>query len=248
VGGRFNGRTLAVIVSLVATSLPAVAEDSVAWFTSTTQSLMDAYTTGDQGVWGRVLDPEATITTEDGEVQNRSQFLDHLHPLPSGFSGSIKVRDLTVREIGTAAVVHYWMDETETIFGQQLKTLYVDTDVYRRAARSWKMVASQTTVVPRDMDPIAVDTSGWPALVGDYRLSDAATSRYRVFMRDGALYGGKDAKTATLLIPLAPQVFHQQGSIHIMVFVRDKTGAVSEVRELHKYNEVRMQRVPDAAQ
>jgi hypothetical protein len=240
-------RAVAVIVPLIAAAPPVVAGDSVAWFRSTTQALVDAYATGDRGVWGRVLDRDCTITTEDGEVQNRSQFLDQLHPLPSGFTGSIRVRDLTVREVGTAAVVHYWMDETETIFGQQLKTLYVDTDVYRRADQSWKMVAAQTTVVPRDMDPIQVDTSGWPALVGDYRLSAAATSRYRVFMRDGALYAGKDAKTATLLIPLAPQVFHQKGSIHIMVFVKDKAGAVTEVRELHKYNEVRMQRITDAA-
>jgi len=37
-------------------------------------------------------------------------------------------------------------------------------------------------------------------------------------------------------------VFFQQGSIHIMIFVRDDAGAISEVRELHKCNEVRMKR------
>jgi hypothetical protein len=63
-------------------------------------------------------------------------------------------------------------------------------------------------------------------------------------MRDGALYGGNNPKTATRLIPLAPLVYYQQGSIHLMIFVRDTSGAVNEVRELHKYNEVRMQRIP----
>jgi hypothetical protein len=138
--------------------------------------------------------------------------------------------------------VHYWLDETEDLFNQRLTTVYVETDVYRRAAGSWKMVAAQVTVVPRDLEPIAVDAALWPALVGEYRLNDKATSRYQVFVRDGVLYGGGDRATATRLIPLAPLVFFQQGSIHTMVFVQDQSGAITEVRELHKYNEVRMKR------
>jgi hypothetical protein len=38
-------------------------------------------------------------------------------------------------------------------------------------------------------------------------------------------------------------VFYVQGSIHIIVFVQDASGSVNELRELHKYNEVRMTRV-----
>jgi len=65
-------------------------------------------------------------------------------------------------------------------------------------------------------------------------------------VRDGALFGGSDVKSATRLIPLAPLVYYQQGSIHLMIFVRGRAGAVSEVRELHKYNEVRLERVTGA--
>ncbi|MGH3185139.1 MAG: hypothetical protein ACRDOE_24980, partial [Streptosporangiaceae bacterium] len=135
--------------------------------------------------------------------------------------------------------VHYWLDEVEEVFGQTLRTTYVETDTYQRVRDSWKMIAMQVTVVPRDLEPITVSSAGWPALVGDYRYSDKAISRYQVFLRDGTLYGGRDAQSATRLIPLAPLVFFQQGSIHIMVFVQDRSGAVTEVRELHKYNEVR---------
>ena len=101
----------------------------------------------------------------------------------------------------------------------------------------------QVTVVPRDLEPIEVRPGGWAALVGEYWYSGKATSRYRVFLRDGTLYEGRDANSATQLNRLAPLVFFQKGSIHIMVFVADESGAVDEVRELHKYNEVRMQRV-----
>jgi len=105
----------------------------------------------------------------------------------------------------------------------------------------------QTTVVPRDLEPIPVPSRDWSALTGQYRLGDGDASPDEVFMRDGALYYGRDAKTARRLIPLAPLVFYAQGSIHIIVFVQDASGRVNELRELHKYNEVRLTRVHKAS-
>jgi Domain of unknown function (DUF4440) len=233
---------LSALALLMSTDCHAV-DDLRAWFQSTTQALYDAVAPGDKAVWDRVLDANSEITTEDGEVFNKTKFLKQLEPLPPGSSGHIRVRDLTVQMAGTAAVVHYWLDETEDVFEQQLTTTYVETDVYKPAERSWKMVAAHTTVVPRDLDPVPANSNDWPALVGDYRVSDKSRGRYRVFMRDGALFGGRDPRNATLLIPLSPLVFFQKGSIHIMVFVQDKAGVITEVRELHKYNELRMRRV-----
>lgn len=240
-------RSAALLLCVPATAVcQAGSGDTNRWFEFTTQALYDAVAAGDKAVWDRVLDEKCLITTEDGEVLDRQGFLKDLQPLPPGFEGSIKVRDLTVRTLGDAAVVHYWLDEVEAIFGQRLQTTYVDTDIYRRTPAGWKVVAMQATVVPRDLEPVPADSSTWPALVGDYRYSDKTTSRYRVFLKEGALYGGRDAASATPLIPLSPLVFFQKGSIHIMVFVRDTNGAITEVRELHKYNEVRMQRVSAA--
>jgi hypothetical protein len=237
------GNALALALLLVCPPAPA-ASDASAWFQAATQALMDAVTSGDSAVWDRALDGDCIVTNEDGAVFDKARMLKDLTPLPAGFSGEIKVRDLTVRQIGDAAVVHYWLDEWEQIFGQTLRTTYVETDAWQRAGDSWKVIAMHTTVVPRDLEPLQPDPAAWPPLLGDYAYSDKAASRYHVFMRDGALYGGNNPKTATRLIPLAPLVYYQQGSIHLMIFVRDTSGAVNEVRELHKYNEVRMQRIP----
>lgn len=222
--------------------LAALLAADLAWFQARTQALADALAPGDKAPWEAVLAPDFSVVTEDGEVLDRKQFLDGLRPLPAGFSGQIRVVDLTVKDLGGAAVARYVLDETETIFGQVLHTKYLETDTYRRAS-PWQMVASQVTVVPRDMDPVDVDRRGWAALAGEYRLSEKTARRYRVFLRDGSLYGGADEKSATLLIPLSPLVFHQKGSIHLMVFVQDAKGGIREVREIHKYNEVAMERV-----
>lgn len=233
----------AAILALIAT--PARADHANDWFQTTTQALFDAVATGDKHLWSALLDRDCIITNEDGAVMDRQKFLDELRPLPPGFTGTIKVRDLTVRYVGSAAVVHYWLDETEDIFGQHLATGYVETDTYRKDGRSWKIMAQHTTVVPRDMDPLDVDKSGWSKLVGSYALSDKTSRRYRVVLRDGKLYGGSTPETATELIPLSPLVFHQKGSIHLMVFVKGQNDDIPEVREIHKYNEIRMNRVPD---
>lgn len=237
-------RAIAGVVALsLALALPPARAADTDWFLTTTQALMDAVTNGEAAVWERALDGDCIITNEDGDVFDKAKILKELTPLPAGFSGEIKVRDLTVRQLGDAAIVHYWLDEVELIFGQTLRTTYVETDTYRRSGDSWKVLAMHTTVVPRDLEPLQADPAAWPPLLGDYAYSDKATSRYHVFMRDGVLYGGSNEKTATRLIPLAPLVYYQQGSIHLLIFVRDKSGAVNEVRELHKYNEVRMQRM-----
>jgi hypothetical protein len=225
----------------------ALASGEAEWFQKTTQALVDAIATGDKAVWDAALAEDFIVTTEDGEVQDRAKFLQELQPLPPGFSGTITVRDLTVKDLGGAAVVHYLLDETETIFGQVLHTKYLETDTWRREGKGWKAVASQVTVVPRDLEPVAVDKHLWPSLAGDYALSPQMPRRFRVFFRDGSLYGGPDEKSAALLIPLSPLVFHQKGTIHLLIFVQDEKGEVTEVRELHKYNEVIMRRAPGGA-
>ena len=215
----------------------------IAWFKAITQKLRDGIATGDRSLWNQILAPDFVMTTEDGEVLDKQQLLADLTPLPSGFSGVEKVRGLSVRQWGDAAVVHFWLHEQENAYGQRLKTTYVETDTFQRLAGSWKMVAAQVTVVPRNLKPVRVDTRDWPALEGKYGLSGRASWPYFVFSRNAALYGGRDRKSATELIPLSPLVYYQKGSIHIMVFVRDAHGAVNEVLELHKYNEVVLDRI-----
>jgi hypothetical protein len=214
-----------------------------AWFLHTAQMLMNAVASGDRSVWNRVLAPDCVITDEDGGVSTKTQFLAELHRLPIGFSGTIIVQNLSVREFGDAAVVHYWLDEHENVFAQHLHTRYVSTATYRRAAGSWQMVAMQSTVVARDLAPLATSTASWSRLVGVYAYSPMAKTRYRVFVRDERLYGGNNTASATELIPLTSHVFFQKGSIHTMIFIEDAAGRVTEVVMLHKYNEVAMHRL-----
>lgn len=201
-------------------------------------------TAGNPTIWRSTLSDDCVITDEDGKVYDKAAFLETLRPLPKGFSGHIDIQHLTLRKLGAAAAVHYWLNEHEDALGQKLHTVYVETDTYRRERNAWRMVASQVTVVPADLKPVAVDERGWPEVTGSYRLGRGAPGVvYHAYLRHGSLYWGSDGKSAKLLIPLSPLVFFVQGSIHTMVFVRDGAGHITEAIELHKYNEVAMQRI-----
>lgn len=222
-----------------------VMADEQAWFQQTLQLLYDAVAAGDSAPWQKYLAEDCVYTSEDGDIQSKTQLVNGLSPLPSGFSGKITIRDLKLQPVGDAVMVaHYLSDETEDVFGQHLHTKYLSTDTWRRAGDGWRMVASQVTVVPHDLDEVKVDTSGFSALAGDYALSPESPRRYHVYLRGSALYGGSDEKSATRLIPLSALVFFQAGSIHTIIFVPNSTGAIGELREVHKYNELTYTRVP----
>ena len=215
---------------------------NTSWFLQRTQALYDAVARGDKTVWRRTLADDCIVTDEDGHVYDKAGFLATLRALPKGFSGVIRVRHLTARTFGAAASVHYWLDEHEDVLGQMLHTVYVETDTYRRQGGEWRMIAAQVTVVPADLEPVAVDERGWPQLAGSYRLGGLSGPVSHAYLRHGSLYWGSDEKSAKLLIPLSPLVFFVQGSIHTIVFVRDPAGRITEALELHKYNEVAMRR------
>src|SRR5437773_6656814 len=123
---------------------------TVRWFQETEQTLMDAIASGDKVAWARVMDDACVLTTEEGQVLPKQQFLDELRPLPPGLKGGITVRELTVDERPTFAVVRFLADEWETVFGQRLTTSYRVTDTFSRAGAAWRMIASHVAVVTRD--------------------------------------------------------------------------------------------------
>ncbi|MFI4921149.1 MAG: nuclear transport factor 2 family protein, partial [Gammaproteobacteria bacterium] len=119
----------ALLITLFATAGASASGASVApdqaWFQKNTQALFDALTSGDASVWDKAMTDDCIITSEDGDVETKAQLLKETRPLPPGFSGDIKVKDLKVQDLGGAAVVHYLIDEYERVFGQQLHTKYV---------------------------------------------------------------------------------------------------------------------------
>jgi hypothetical protein len=205
---------------------------------------MDAVAAGDKSVWERVLDASFVLTSEEGEVLAKQQLIESLRPLPKGLEGAIVVKELTVQELPTFAVVRYLADETETVFGQKLATQYRATDVFRRVGEEWKMVASHVSVVTQDPPAQEVSSAGWRGLVGSYRLLPDGWT-LTVELREGRLYGGRDPKKLKPLIPLTPEAFVLSGSLGEWMFVLEK-GKATRIVNLRKFEPLVWTRVADS--
>ncbi|MCI0407126.1 MAG: nuclear transport factor 2 family protein, partial [Acidobacteria bacterium] len=193
---------LAVLDGPAQTEKPTAATpETVEWFRTTEQALMDAIAVSDKTAWDRVMDPSCVVTSEEGQLIPKAKFLDELRPLPKGLAGSITVKDLTVQELPGFAVVRYLADERETVFGQKLAVQYRITNTYRRDGKDWKMVASHLSVVTQDPPTLAVSGTEWPSYAGTYRLLPDGWT-FTVELREGQLYGGRDSKKLMPLLPL----------------------------------------------
>jgi hypothetical protein len=211
----------------------AASPETVRWFQATEQALMDAIAPGDKAPWERVMDPSCVVTTEEGQVLTRAQFLDELGPLPPGLSGTIAVKELTVQEAASFAVVRYLADESESVFGQRLAVSYRVTNTYRRAGAAWKMMASHLSVVTRDPPAQPVSEAGFPGLVGTYRLLPDGWT-FTVERQGGKLVGGRDPKKLRPLIPLTPQAFVLEGTLGEWLFVVED-GKATRILNLRKF-------------
>ena len=203
-------------------------------FQAIEQELMNAVGTGDRAPWARVMDASCVVTTEEGQLVTREQFLSDLRPLPPGLSGEIVVRELTVQEQPGVAIVRFLADESELVFGQRLTTKYRITDTFRRAGATWKMIASHVSVVTADPPAQPVATTGWPGLVGTYQLLPDGWT-FQVELRDGALWGGRDPAKLRRLVPLTPTSFVLQGTLGEWLFTVEPDGRASRIVNFRKF-------------
>jgi uncharacterized protein DUF4440 len=212
----------------------AASAQTVSWFQTTEQALMDSIARGDTKAWDRVMDPTCIVTSEEGEISDKRRFLEQLRPLPAGLAGGIAVKELTVHAYAGFAVVRYLADEWESVFGRRLTTKYRVTDTFRRDGDGWKMVGSHFAVVTQDPPPQTVSTAAWPAFVGAYRLVPDGWT-FTVELRDGRLYGGRDPKKLKELIPLTPDAFVLSGSLGEWIFVTGPDGKATHILDFRKF-------------
>jgi len=220
--------------------------ETVKWFQKTEQELVDSIAKGDKSAYDRVMDDGCIVTSEEGEVIPKKEFLAELSGLPPGLRGEIAIRDLTVQEFADFAIVRCRLDEGEEVFGQKLETKYRVTDTFRRDGPAWKMVASHTSVVTQNPPAQAVSKAGWPALAGSYRLLPNGWI-FTVELRDGKLYGGRDPKKLREFIPLTPDAFVLSGGLGEWIFVRDESGRVTHILDYRKFEPLVWTRVEPGA-
>ena len=191
-----------------------------------TQELYDAVATGDQGPWKKYFADDCMYFDEKGRNMNKAALIADVTPLPTGYSGTIKVAKVQSHIEGDVAILSFDTDETETIFGQNLTARYHETDTWMRRNGDWQIVAGQ--VLRYYEDPAPGQTSGnLTAYAGTYEL--APGNQLTVTVEGGKLFRQRAMRAKEELIPEAGDIFFRKGVEGRILFHRGEDGKIDNL-------------------
>lgn len=191
-----------------------------------TQELYDSLVSGNQAPWKKYFADDCMFADEKGRFFEKPKLIADITPLPAGYSGTIKIENAQSRIIGNTAVLSYDADETETIFGQNLKAHYHITDTWLQRNGNWQIIASQAH---RDYEDPAIgkaDPKKFPDFIGTYQLAPGQTRS--VISEGDKLFVERNGKKEQLL-PETSELFFRKGVEGRILFRYGTDGKVDEL-------------------
>ncbi len=172
-----------------------------------TQELYDAVVPGNQAPWKKHFADDCIFADEKGRLFDKPKLIADITPLPAGYSGTIKVENVQGRIIGNTAILSYDADETETIFGQNLKAHYHITDTLLQRDGDWQIIASQAHRYYEDPAVGKADPEKFADFIGMYELAPGQTRS--VFSEGDKLFVERKGKKEQLL-PETSELFFRK--------------------------------------
>jgi hypothetical protein len=174
-----------------------------------TQELFDAVPGGDKTPFQKYFAEDCLFHDEKGRSMDKASLVKDIEPLPKGYSGTIKVVNVQSRIVGTTAVLSYDLDETETVFGQNLTARYYETDTWLNRGGKWQIVASQVFRYYGDPAVGNADEKRYAEYVGTYELAPGVTMEVSADGKD--LYAQRGTRPKELLLPETTDIFFRKG-------------------------------------
>ena len=188
-----------------------------------TQELYDALVSGNQAPWKKHFADDCIFADEKGRIFDKSKLIADITPLPTGYSGTIKIENVQSRIIENTAVLSYDADETETIFGQNLKARYHITDTWLQRNGNWQIIASQAHRYYEDPAVGKADPKKFADYIGSYELAPGQTRS--VTCEGDRLFVERNGKKEQLM-PETSELFFRKGVEGRILFRFAPTGKV----------------------
>lgn len=188
-----------------------------------TQELYDSLVAGNQAPWKKYFADDCIYADEKGRFFDKPKLIADITPLPPGYSGTIKIENAHSRIIGNTAVLSYDADETETIFGQNLKARYHITDTWLQRNGNWQIIASQAHRYYEDPAAGEADPRKFVDFVGTYELAPGQTRS--VTAEGDNLFVERKGKKEQLL-PETSELFFRKGVEGRILFRHAANGKV----------------------
>jgi hypothetical protein len=205
-----------------------------------TQELYDSLVSGNQEPWKKYFADDCTYSDEKGRTFDKAKLVADIKPLPKGYSGTIKIENVISRIIGDTAVLSYDVNETETIFGQELHARYHITDTWLRRNANWQIIASQAHRYYEDPAIGQADEKKFRNYVGRYELAPGQIRA--VTADDGNLFVERNGKKEELLSE-SSDLFFRKGVEGRILFRYDADGKVDALIDRRNNEDVVWKRI-----
>jgi ketosteroid isomerase-like protein len=172
------------------------------------QELFDAVTAGNAELWKKYFADDCLFFDEKGRNMTKAELVADIQPLPKGYSGAIKVGKARTLIEGGTAILSYDVDETETVFGQNMTARYHVTDTWLHRKDTWQIAASQVFRYYEDPAVGKIDTKKLPDFAGTYELAPGQTRK--VFVEADKLFVERKGKREQLFAE-ASDIFFRKG-------------------------------------
>jgi hypothetical protein len=218
--------TLLALLTVFATILANATDVSITQdeLVRRTQELYDAIVPGNQAPWKKYFADDCIFSDEKGRTLDKTKLIADITPMPAGYSGTIKIDNAQSRIIGDTAVLSYDANETETIFGQNLKAHYHVTDTWLRRNGEWKIIASQAHRYYEDPAVGKADPKKFVDYIGTYELAPDQT---RSITAEGDKLFVERKSKKEQLFPETSEIFFRKGVEGRILFRYDAHGKVS---------------------
>jgi hypothetical protein len=190
-----------------------------------TQAMFDAVVTGDQTPWKEHFADDSMYFDEKGRGMDKAALVKDVSPLPAGYSGGIKLVNPKSNIQGDTAVLSYDLNETETIFGQDMTARYHGTDTWMYRNGKWQIVAGQMLRYYEDPAPGKGEIKKYALYAGTYELAPGVTQT--VSIRENGLYAKREVRPEQELIPEATDIFFIKGVEGRRLFRSDDSGKIT---------------------
>lgn len=206
-----------------------------------TQELFDAVASGNQEPWKKYFADDCLYFDEKGRSMDKAALVKDVTPLPSGYSGTIRVVHSRFLVVGGTAIHSYDLDETETIFGQEVTARYHATDTWLRRSGRWQIAAGQVLRYYEDPAPGVADLKKLADYAGTYQLGPERTMA--VTAEGDRLYAQSGDRPKELLVPEAADIFFRKGVEGRRLFRTDADGKVDALIDRRNNEDVVWRRV-----
>ena len=188
-----------------------------------TQRLLDAYAPGDRGPFRLYVADDAMFFDDDNDM-DKAVLLESIRPLPSGYSGSIRIERPKVRFAPSVAVLAFDAIETETVFGEVLHARYHMTHTWLFRKGQWQIVAGETHRYYEDPAAGHIAAAKLADYVGTYQLAPGVV--IEITQSDNQVYAQRGSQKPYRLVPESSDVFFRQGVEGRKLFHRDASNHV----------------------